>query len=682
MKLTINKSKASRKAGFLHKLTVTSLVVCAFILTGIQTPLQAQGVQYEQPSWWFGVAVGGNLNFYRGSTQQLNTALTVPTAFHNSFGVGLYLAPLIEFHRPDSRWGVMFQAGVDNRKGTFDQVITPCNCPADLSTDMVYLTFEPSLRFAPFKSNFYLYAGPRLAYSLESSFLYEQGTNPDYPEQTEKEYVNGNFSDVNKLLVSMQIGAGYDFMLMKEGAKTPVVLSPYVSFQPWFGQDPRNIETWNITTVRAGIALKLGRGKAIPATMTSVMPMETAESLDKDVVFSVVSPGNIPVDRKVREVFPLRNYIFFDLNSTEISDRYVLLNKNQVKEFKEDQLDTFRPKTLSGRSDRQMIVYYNVLNILGDRMQKNPSATIKLVGSSETGTEDGREMAESVKIYLVDIFGIKESRIETEGRIKPIIPSEKPGSTSDLVLLREGDRRVSIESSSPDLLMEFQSGPAAPLRSVEFYAIQEAPLDSYVTFKVEGAEDAFTSWSLKIEDEDGKTQKFGPFTNEKVSIPGRSILGKRPEGDFKVTMIGETPSGNTVKKVTSTHMVLWKPAENEEGMRYSIIYEFDESNAIPMYEKYLTEVVVPKIPHGGTVILHGHTDIIGDTEYNQTLSMDRANDVRGILEKGLANIGRKDVQFEVFGFGEDEALSLFDNKYPEERFYNRTVIIDIIPAVK
>jgi hypothetical protein len=52
----------------------------------------------------------------------------------------------------DSRWGVMLQAGYDSRKG--DQVITACDCPADLSTNLSYITVEPSLRFAPFKSNF------------------------------------------------------------------------------------------------------------------------------------------------------------------------------------------------------------------------------------------------------------------------------------------------------------------------------------------------------------------------------------------------------------------------------------------------------------------------------------------------------------------------------------------------
>jgi hypothetical protein len=55
-----------------------------------------------------------------------------------------------------------------------------------------------------------------------------------------------------------------------------------------------------------------------------------------------------------------------------------------------------------------MTVYYNILNILGDRMQKNPNATITLVGSSEQGPADGL-MSESIKTYLVDVFAINPS---------------------------------------------------------------------------------------------------------------------------------------------------------------------------------------------------------------------------------------------------------------------------------
>ncbi len=679
MKLKTNFEKGSRKAWSPFSLVIKSLFIGALILTGIQASVQAQETQYTKPSWFFGLAGGANFNFYQGSTQKLNADLTVPAAFHDGQGVGLYVAPLVEFHRPDSRWGFMFQAGLDSRKGAFKEVNTPCNCPADLTTDLSYITIEPSLRVAPFKSDFYLYAGPRFAYNIAKSFTYSLGINPAYPDQEPTPDVTGDFSDMNQTQISMQVGAGYDIYLSSQSHQTQFVLSPFVSFQPYFGQTPRSIETWNITTVRAGVALKLGRGKVTgpPATAEEITPVVVAA--EPQVQFTINSPKNVPVERKVREIFPVRNYVFFDEGSTQIPNRYVLLKKDQVKDFREDQLEVTTPKNLSGRSERQMEVYYNVLNILGDRMVKNPSSTVTLVGSSEKGSKDGLEMAESVKTYLVNVFGIDPSRIKTEGQTKPDVPSLQPGGTLELALLREGDRRVSIESSSPALLMEFQSGPETSLQPVEIKVVQEAPVDSYVTFEADSATEAYKSWRLEISDEQGVVQHFGPYTEDKVSIPGKSILGTRPSGDYKVKMIADTKSGRIEEKESTMHMVLWTPPTNEEGMRFSVIYEFNESKALPVYEKYLSEVVTPKIPQGGKVIIHGHTDVIGEEVHNKDLSLARANDVKGILENSLSKAGRNDVKIEVFGFGEDEKLAPFDNKYPEERFYNRTVIIDIIP---
>nr|NQU90418.1 OmpA family protein [Bacteroidota bacterium] len=678
MKANTNFKKGSRKAWSPYILQIKSLLLSALILTGIQTALQGQETKYTKPSWWFGAAAGANFNFHRGSTQQLTDDFAVPAAFHNGSGVGLYIAPLLEFHRPDTRLGFMLQAGYDSRRGKFDQIITACNCPADLSAQLTYLTIEPSLRLAPFKSNFYLYGGPRFAFNMAKSFKYQLGINPDYPDQVADPEVTGDFSKMFKSIFSMQIGAGCDIELSSQDKEKQAVLSPFVAFQPYFNQNPRSIETWNVTTVRVGAALKFGRGHKIAAV---AVPAKVVVAVaEPEVKFSVYSPTNIPVERRVREIFPLRNYVFFDLGSTEIPDRYVLLTKDQVKEFKEGQMEVFKPKRLSGRSDRQMIVYYNVLNILGDLMGKNPLATVTLTGSSEEGIPDGLAMAESVKRYLVGVFGIDASRISTEGRIRPRIPSEQPGGTKELVLLRESDRRVSIASESPALLMEFQSGPDALLKPVEIVGVQKAPLDSYVSFNVEGAKEAFSSWELEVRDEKGTLQKFGPYTQEKVSIPGKSILGARPQGNFNVTMVGTTKSGKTVKKETPIHMVLWTPSEREEGMRFSIIFEFNESQSIAAYDKYLTDIVTPKIPENGTVIIHGHTDIIGDEANNLELSLARANEVKGIIENALSKAGRSDVKFEVYGFGEDQSLAPFANDTPEERFYNRAVIIDIIPS--
>lgn len=665
------KNKISKLLSFRHSKyspNMKSVLFAMILFIGSHSVALAQEPQYEKPSWFFGVAVGSNLNFFRGTTQQLNNELTVPTAFHNGFGAGLYVAPMLEYHKPKTAWGFMLQAGWDRRVGQFNRVINACNCPADLSTNLSYITIEPSIRLAPFKGNFYIYGGPRVAFNLENNFTYKLGVNPDNPNQQPNANVDGEFSETKKTILSMQIGAGYDIPIGSQTSKTQFVLSPFVTFHPYFGQNPRSIESWSMSTVRVGFALKIGQGKRMDSNTTS--PYN----------FTINSPDNSNDAAGVRETFPLRNYVFFDLGSTEIPTRYVLLEKNQVKDFKEDQLEMFPPKNLSGRSDRGMTVYYNILNILGDRMQKNPSSTITLVGSSEKGPEDGKLMAQSIKTYLTNVFSIASSRISIEGRNKPKIPSEQPGGTLELELLREGDRRVSIESNSNDLLMEFQTGPNTPLKPVEIVTSDEAPLSSYLTLDLNGAKTSFTSWSVEVKDEKGKVQNFGPYTEEKVSIPGKAILGTRPEGNYTITMVGTKPDGSLIKEEQTAHLVLWKPSTKEKSMRFSVIYEFNNSDAIAIYDKYLSEVVAPKIPKNGNVIINGFTDIIGDAENNRTLSLARANDVKQILQNSLNKMGRKDVTFVINGNGENSNLTPFNNSLPEERFYNRTVIIDILPA--
>ncbi|MEI6347426.1 MAG: OmpA family protein [Bacteroidota bacterium] len=406
------------------------------------------------------------------------------------------------------------------------------------------------------------------------------------------------------------------------------------------------------------------------------------ETATPEIQFAVNAPKNVPSNIRVRETFPLRNYVFFNIGSTEIPNRYVMITKEQVANFKEDQLEVFVPKTLSGRPSRQMVAYYNVINILGDRMEKNPKSTIILVGSSEKGAQDGREMAMSVKKYLVDIFGIEASRITIEGRTKPKIPSEQPGGTLELNLLREGDRRVTIESTSPALLMEFQSGKNSTLKPVIINNVQTEPVNNYLEFQIMDGSKIFSSWTLEISDENGMIQSFGPYTQDKVTIPENTILGTRADGKYKAKMVGNLPNGKILTKDTTVSIIRWAPIREEEGMRFSIIYEFNNSKAINIYKKYLTEVVVPKIPINGTVIIHGYTDIIGDSTNNKKLSIARANDVKKIFENALSKSGRKDVKFEVIGYGEALNKVPFENKFPEERFYNRTVVIDIVPAIK
>lgn len=654
---------------------IRKLVLSSLILMSIVIATQAQKVERVHPKIWIGVSGGANYNMYTGTTQTLNSSLLAPAAFHNGQGIGGFGTLLIEYH-PSRVLGFMLNMGYDNRGGSFDQVESPCNCPEDLKTGLSYATVQPGIRISPFSSNLYLFFGGAYGYNLNKSFAYTFDQNNDELFNT----TLGEFSDVRQHVFSTHVGLGYDIQLSELNSRTQLALSPFVSYHPYFGQAPRDIESWSLSTVRVGVALKFGKGKVqevtpepiieqkvVVADKTVIVPIPAVKS---DVELIARAPLTVPLKRNINESFPLRNYVFFEEGSSKIPNKYVKLTNKQALTFKSEQLRKTDTKDQVGRSKRQMNAYYNILNILGDRMRENPTAKITLIGASAgNGPELGKTYAESVKTYLVDVFGINQGRIATEGRNQPIHPSELPGGKSYLPLLREGDRRVDIITNSPNLL--------TPLQIV---AEQADPLDSRVVFSAKSEKkQPLKVWNVEITDEKGLTQKYGPYTREQESVSGNLILGDRQEGKYKVLMVGETKEGTIIRKESKLNLIRnEKPVE--DTIRYSILFDFDDSKAVSAYAKFLTEEVAPNIQNNGKVIIHGHTDIIGSEAYNQKLSEDRAREVHQILEKAVWDAGKKGVVFDILAFGMDADTAPFENKLPEERFYNRTVIIDIIPA--
>jgi outer membrane protein OmpA-like peptidoglycan-associated protein len=663
-----------------------SLLLIVTVVTNIA--VQAQLTQRVRPEWWFGVSGAANFNTYRGTTQVINNNLTVPTAFHKGSGVKPYGSLLVEY-RKGNVFGGMLNVAYDNRGGKFNEVIAPCNCPANLSTNISYVTIEPSLRIAPFSSSFYVFAGPTISINIAKSFDYTQLNQTD---------VRGDWSDIRKTVLSAQFGAGIDIPVSNKMRETQMTVSPFVSFQTDLGQSQRTVETWSAYSLRTGVALKMGtvkksaRGLAktpkgihdtIYNTLYDTIYLNKADDnngKNNGVSFSVRAPKTVAYARQVKETLPLRNSVFFNMGSAEIPNRYKQLTIAQAKAFKEEILQANQPSNLYyGRTDRQLTVYYNILNILGDRLRNNPNSSILLSGASDQNPVEGKRMAENIKSYLVNIFGINGKRVSTEGRDKPVIPSEQPGATKSLDLLREGDRRVDITSTSSELLMQTGGTVTTFLKPVQISNTLNDPLDSYVLFNVDGAEEQLSSWGVNLTNEKGNVKYYGPFASEQASVPGKTILGMATQGNYKVEMLGTTKKGKSVKKYSTLSLVKVDETK-QEGLRYSILFDFDKIDAVTAYENFLTEKVAPLIPNNSTVIIHGHTDIIGEEKYNKILSNERASIVENVLKNALSKLGKKEVQFQTTGFGEDESLSPFENKLPEERFYNRTVIIDIIPS--
>ena len=630
--------------------------ICSLLLLMAQSTVQAQT---EQPTWWFGLSGAANTNFYDGTTQRLNDELIVPTAFHKGNGIRPYGSLLIEY-RPSRIWGGLLNIGYDGRGGKFDDVVAPCDCPATLETNTSYLTIEPSLRFSPGGGNFYLFAGPRFGINLQKDFSYTQLKQPN---------TDAELSEMRKTVISGQIGVGYDISLSPATSTTKYVLSPFVSFHPYFGQDPRSIESWSMSTLRTGVAIKFGKVKKTGVETPVATPADEFQ-------FTVTAPRGVPVKLQLSETLPLLNYVFFDEGSAAIPSRYVTLSNTDANNFKEEQLQKVQSESMTGRSASQLNVYHNILNILGDRLRSNPGTSINLSGASANGPQEGKVFAENIKNYLASVYGIDESRIVTQGRTKPLLPSGQPGGTKELDLLRAGDRRVDVQSNSSELLMEVGGGMMKP---VQVNATQVDPLAGRVVFNVPGAEKMFNSYNIEITDANGKTNNYGPFYKAQESVSGQAILGDQPSGDYKVVMLGTSKNGLPVRKESSVHLVS-QPEVTQTGLRYSILYNFNQATTIASYDEFLTKTVAPLITNGATVIIHGHTDKIGEDAYNATLSQSRAQQAQNILERVLAKAGTNNVKFQTNGFGEDENRAMFDNNLPEERFYNRTVIIDIIPV--
>jgi outer membrane protein OmpA-like peptidoglycan-associated protein len=636
---------------------LNKVLICSLAIFFVATT--NAGAQTEKPLWSFGVSGAANGNFFDGTTQRLSNSLIVPAAFHKGKGIRPFGSVLAEY-QPSSVWGIALNVGYDGRGGKFDEVIAPCNCPADLKTNVSYLTVEPSLKFSPGGGNFYLFAGPRLAMNLQKDFNYTQLKQPN---------TDAEFSEMRKTLISGQVGMGYDIPVSAPESNTRFVISPFVSYHPYFGQDVRKIESWSVSTVRAGVALKFGKARKA-ARVTEPVPVVPVQ----EVSFSVRAPKEILVRHAVSETLPLLNYVFFDEGSAALPERYTRLSKSQAVGFKEVQLQNEVATDKAGRSARQLSVYYHILNIVGARMKANPEISITLSGASKNGPEEGQEFAAAIKDYLTTVFEIPASKIAINGRTKPVDPSEQPGGTKELELLRAGDRRVDIQSTSDKLMMEVGGGM---MRPVQINTTQTDPMDSHVVFNVDRATELLKSYTIDLTDQQGQVQHFGPFTKNQESIAAKSILGTNGKGVYKVVMLGETKEGIAIQKESSVNLQSQQEVL-QTGLRYSILFNFNKANTAAAYEQFLTEVVAPLVSNGSTVTIRGYTDIIGTEDYNNKLSQKRARKAQDILERASANAGKSDVRFETLGSGEDSASAPFNNNLPEERFYNRTVIIDII----
>ena len=217
--------------------------------------------------------------------------------------------------------------------------------------------------------------------------------------------------------------------------------------------------SWHTYSLMGGVGIKFAprtiippKPKALPPPPPLLPPLPNPpETPALDAIITAVSVEENGTESNVsnivteeflsRKVHPLLNYVFFDENSNEIPARYKRMKEKEKKEFSENYL--FQMNTLE--------VYWQMLNIVGRRMATFPQTQLTITGcNSNEGTEKNnlalsKSRAESVKSFLVKEWNLDETRIKTDARNLPSVPSNQ----NDPDGIQE-NRRVELSSDNPE----------------------------------------------------------------------------------------------------------------------------------------------------------------------------------------------------------------------------------------
>jgi outer membrane protein OmpA-like peptidoglycan-associated protein len=369
-------------------------------------------------------------------------------------------------------------------------------------------------------------------------------------------------------------------------------------------------------------------------------------------------------ERETIELFALLPMVFFDEGNGTLPSRYVLYtDPAQTQGFREDTLTA----TLNS--------YYNYLNIIGQRMRNNPSASIKLTGTNsmdvpgEKSIDLSRQRAESAKRYLVEIWGIAPNRVATDARNLP-----ENATLATTVEGIEENRRVELTSDSWEII-----------KPVLFKQNVKVPDHRTVRFSmVNGLREEVIDRRELVISYQGRPFKIlkelGPLSaKESGEWNWRNEAGRLPEGEdqmqVQLKVIGKdgrevlsNVDEISVRQFSTRDVIAENLGDKTREVYNLILFKYNSSDMGKWNRMILDEFVFPRVTGVSDVSVGGYTDILGTDEYNAKLSGNRANAVKGEM---ASRIKGKVKSMTATGYG--ETTPLYINDLPEGRYYNRTV---------
>jgi outer membrane protein OmpA-like peptidoglycan-associated protein len=364
---------------------------------------------------------------------------------------------------------------------------------------------------------------------------------------------------------------------------------------------------------------------------------------------------------------PLLNYVFFETGQVEIPNRYILFSDQR-------QANTFSEEALRGTMEK----YQNVLNIIGKRMTENPDAKLTLIGcNSNMGEEKGnldlsKGRAEAVRAYLRYMWGINPSRLDVNVQNLPNRPSTNATPEG-----QAENRRVEIYSDTLSVLDVIKSNYVQEISETQEIRVRP---------EIE-AETGIKDWKVSLLGEgsvlDSKTGKGRPnalytFDVDTIGLDSIAALNQVTAAIELVDDEGGRYEQNSaaaipVKVIRRKELMAQKLGYRVMEKYALILFDFDSSE-IKDRNKLVIDEIIDRLNNidSANLKIVGHTDNIGEPDYNVKLSERRAN---AVYKKMKAEGIPSSIHVTPKGSGPFEPL--YDNDSPEGRSLNRTVTVTI-----
>lgn len=364
-------------------------------------------------------------------------------------------------------------------------------------------------------------------------------------------------------------------------------------------------------------------------------------------------PTIVIEETEIYETFPLLPYVFFDENDGFLANTdQKLLQKFQARNFKEENLDqnTFE-------------VYYNLLNVIGYRLNKFPNSKIEIIGTNNnSGIEKGnvelsKKRAESVKDYLVEIWNIDSKRIKLDSRNLP----NKPANNDHPEGLEE-NRRAEIYSDNFEIL-----------KPITILELQKTATPPQVKIIPDIKSDVgIKKWDISVYQEKIQLKKFDDKDDELIWDIERGNLPEL-EKPIDIELIVEDVIGKQTKAIKSLdikQLTIKKKREelvNDKRIEKFALILFDYNRAdLKQEHKRILQDIKSRIKPESIVTISGYADATGEKDYNKDLASKRTKNV-------LKELDLNEEMAIINNIGSDRLL--FDNSSSYGRSFCRTVTI-------